>query len=113
MVLDQFFARYQYQSVNSLHLKKVIFQVGPQVESSLNMATADQTVTLQRKRNFFSMGRGLKAFLSQRKVEDLCFFGVQYFQSGVFLFSAPNKAQDFYSEIYISKVSIYPVLKSL
>ena len=37
------------------------------------------------------MGRGLKAFLSQRKVEELFFFGDQCFQSGVFLFSAPNK----------------------
>ena len=59
------------------------------------------------------MGRELKAFLSQRKVEDLCVFGDQYFQSGVFLFSAPNRGEDFFLEIYFSKVSIYPVLKFL
>ena len=54
------------------------------------------------------IGRELKAFLSQRKVEDLCFFGDQYFQSGVFRFSAPNKGEDFFLEIYFSKLSILP-----
>ena len=42
------------------------------------------------------MGRELKAFLSQRKVEDLCFFEDQYLQSGVFLFPATNKDEEFF-----------------
>ena len=54
------------------------------------------------------MSRELKAFLSQVKIEDLYFFGDQYFQNGVFLFSAPNKGKDFVSEKYFSKVSILP-----
>ena len=36
------------------------------------------------------------------------FFGDQYFQSDAFLFSAPNKSEDFFSEICFSKVSILP-----
>ena len=42
------------------------------------------------------MGRELKAFLSQRKVENLCSFAEQYFQSSVFLFSAANKGEDLF-----------------
>ena len=54
------------------------------------------------------MERELTAFLYQKNVEELCFFGHQYFQNGVFLFSAPNKGEDFFSEINFLKVSILP-----
>ena len=42
----------------------------------------------------------MKAFLPQRKVEGLCFFGNQYFQSIVFLFSGPNKGNTFFFRKY-------------
>ena len=67
------------------------------------MPTPDQRVTCNVSVTFFSMGRGPKAFLSQRKPEELCLFGNQYFQSVVFLFSAPNKGQDLYLENILFK----------
>ena len=55
------------------------------------------------------MGRGLKAFLSQRKAQDLCFLEINFFRVTFLLFFAPNKSEDlFFSEIYFSKVSILP-----
>ena len=54
------------------------------------------------------MDRGLKAFLFQRKVEDLCFFGDQYFQSGVFLFSALNKGEGLFFENILFKSEYLP-----
>ena len=40
------------------------------------------------------MDRGLKAFLSQRKVEDLCFLQINIFRVTFLIFSAPNKDKD-------------------
>ena len=54
------------------------------------------------------MGRGLKAFLSQRKFEYLCFFGDQYFQSSVFLFSTSNKEIDLFFENILFKSEYLP-----
>ena len=57
------------------------------------------------------MSRELKTFLPQRKVEDLRFFGNQYFWSGVFLCSAPKIGEGLFFEIYFSKVSVLPSFK--
>ena len=55
------------------------------------------------------MGKGMNAFLSQRKAEDLYFLKTNFFRMMFLLFFAPNKDEDlFFSEIYFSKVNILP-----
>ena len=64
------------------------------------MPTPDQSVKYKRN-SFFCVSRELKAFLFQKKIEGLCFFRDQYFQSGGFLFSAPNKGEDFFENTFL------------
>ena len=60
------------------------------------------------------MGGGLKVFLSQRKIEDPCFLGINIFRVFSFLFSAPNIGEDLFFWKYIFQKGIFcPVLKSL
>ena len=55
------------------------------------------------------MDKGLNAFLSQRKAEDLCFLETSFFRMMLLLFFAPRKDKYlFFSEMYFSKVSILP-----
>ena len=55
------------------------------------MPTSDQSVTQKRKRNtYLCMNREVTAFLTQRKIEDLCLFWRSIFQSGVFLSASNN-----------------------
>ena len=72
------------------------------------MPASDQSVRYKRKRNtYFCINRGVTAFCLKERLKTWVFFEDQYFQGGVFL-SAPNKGEDLFSEIYFSKVNIFP-----
>ena len=64
------------------------------------MPTPDQSVTYKHKRNtFFCIGRELKAFLSQRKAEDLCFLEINIFRVAFFYFLLQIKVKIFFGNI--------------
>ena len=50
------------------------------------MPTPDKMYHYNISVTFFSMGRGLKAFLSQRKFEDLVLLGINIFRMVFFYF---------------------------